>query len=108
MGRRDEVIDYLMKTDLLKRCCECQFKKLGNMTFFDDFYQDMWEWVMTYNEDKLWDAYKNHHLNALITRCIQNNIFSANSPYYKKYVKYYRFNSELIYDNNEEYDDGWE
>lgn len=104
---RDDIIKYLLDTKLLWKCCECQFKKMGNLENLNDFYQDMWEWVMTYDEEKLVDAYRNHHLNALITRVIQNNIFSANSPYYKKYAKFRHLTTELVYeDNNEDdYDD---
>lgn len=95
MTKREEVLEYLFKSKLLERCINCQFFKIGTQDFKEDFTQDMWEWVLTYDEDKLYHAYINHHLNALLTRVIQNNIMSTNSPFYKKYKRFINMTMEI-------------
>ena len=94
-----EILNEWLDSGLLKRCIECQFKKLGNLTYMDDFFQDICIMILEYDNDKLNDAH-NRHANAWITRVIQNNIFSANSPYYKKYAKYRNMVTELVYEEN--------
>ena len=86
---RQDVVDYLLETRLVNTCCECQLaKKKSDMDLLDDLIQDVWLWVMTYDEDKLLNAYTNGHINALITRMIINNVFSVSSPYYRNYHKF--------------------
>ena len=45
--------------------------------------------------EKLNDAYLNKHLNALITRYIQNQLFSKTSEYFRKYVKFNNLSNDL-------------
>ena len=45
----------------------------------------MWLWLLTYDIEKLSDAYENKHLNALITRFLQNQLFSKNSDFFYRY-----------------------
>lgn len=86
---RDDIVKYLLETDLITVCVQCQLhKKKADLHLEEDLIQDIWEWVMTYDENKLIDAFTNKHLNALITRTLINNVFSVNSPYYKKYHKF--------------------
>lgn len=99
-----EILIEWISSGLLHRCIECQFKKLGNLEFMDDFEQDLCLIILEYNNEKLNDAHRKH-ANAWITRVIQNNIFSANSPYYKKYAKYDNHKTELKpVDNNDDND----
>lgn len=84
---RSDVVDYLLKTNLLRRCVECQVVKMKDKQFMDDIEQDAWVWIMTYDEEKLINAYTNGHLNALISRYLINNLFSKTSPFYKTYLK---------------------
>ena len=96
MNKRDEVLQYLLKSKLGETCIDYQLKKqpahYGNR---DDIIQDFYMWVLTYDEAKLWDAYTNNHLNSLITRYLQNQIFSKTSEYYRRYIKYYTIMEEL-------------
>ena len=87
MKTNQEILQEWLDNRLLKTCVECQFSKLENRQYEDDFFQDLCLIILTYPNDKLNDAY-NKHPNAFITRCIQNNIFSINSPYYKTYMRY--------------------
>lgn len=84
---------------LIQTCVDCQFAKLRKCnrgsperisnidSTKDDFIQDLCIILLTYDNAKMNDAHRNNHFNALITRIIQNNLFSRTSPYFKKYVK---------------------
>lgn len=93
---RDEIIQYIIETDLLSTCVDYQLKHqpqhYGNK---DDIMQDAWTWLLTYDLNKLWDAYTNRHLNAIITRYLQNQLFSNTSEYFRKYVKFNNLSEEI-------------
>lgn len=79
--------------DLLKECIEFQFLKLckldpGKRQFKEDLFQDVAVWILTYDNEKLNDAYRNKHVNALFTRIIQNQIYSNSSKFYRQYIDY--------------------
>lgn len=77
------------------------------MEFYDDFFQDVCLWFLTYDNEKLNDAHTNNHMNALITRMVQNNVFSNNSPYYGKYKRFRDRTQEITYNElqfTDEYD----
>ena len=86
---RDAIIKEIMDSGLLVTCVDYQLKRqpqhYGNR---DDILSDAWLWLLTYDLDKLSDAYINNHLNAMITRYLQNQIFSKTSDYYRKYIKF--------------------
>ena len=72
--------------------------------------QEMWLWLLTYDEAKLSDAYENKHLNALITRYLQNQLFSKNSEFYYRYRRVSESRQtqvpiETIYKDEEEEND---
>jgi hypothetical protein len=83
-----EIVDIYLNNRLLKTCIECQFKKILDRRYEEDFFQDLVLYLLTYDNDKLNDAHFNNHFNALVTRIVQNNIFSVTSPYYKNYKKF--------------------
>ena len=89
MVTRNEIIKSIMDSGLLVTCVDYQLKRqpqhYGNR---DDILSDAWLWLLTYDLDKLSDAYINNHLNAMITRYLQNQIFSKTSDYYRKYIKF--------------------
>lgn len=88
MNKRDNIIHYLLSSGLLDTCLDYQLKKFpSHHVNKEDILQDAWVWILTYNEDKLIDAFDNKHLNALITRYLQNQIYSTTSEYYRKYVR---------------------
>jgi len=99
-----EIIDYYMNDDnggnLLKKCVDCQFAKMaktepGKYQFKDDFYDDLVIILMEYNNEKLMNAHTHGHMNALITRIIQNNIYSASSRFYVTYLKFGNQSNDL-------------
>lgn len=100
MNRRDKgrnsVVDYLLSSRLLETCVDYQLKRFPSHHLNrEDIIQDAWVWVLSYDEDKLIDAYENNHLNALITRYLQNQIYSTTSEYYRRYVRFDETTDEI-------------
>lgn len=86
---------FIEHVDLLQRCVDFQFAKLwksdpGKLQFRHDMFQDMCVWMLTYDNAKLNNAYQNHHINALITRVLINNLWSKSSHFYKDYIDFDR------------------
>lgn len=93
---RQDIIDNILDSGLLVTCVDYQLKKQPqHYQYRDDIINDAWYWLLTYNEDKLIDAYLNNHINALITRYLQNQLFSKTSEYYRKYIKLNSLSEEL-------------
>lgn len=86
-----EIVDEYIKSGLLKECINYQFEKSkerGIKQWKNDMFDDLVVILYTYDTEKLLDAHNNNHMNALITRIIQNQIFSTTSPFYKLYRKF--------------------
>lgn len=93
---RQDIIDNILNTGILTTCVDYQLKKQPqHYQYRDDILEDAWVWLLTYNEDKLKDAYMGNHINALITRYLQNQLFSKTSEYYRKYIKLNSLSEEL-------------
>lgn len=93
---RQEIIDNILDSGLLVTCVDYQLKKQPqHYQNRADIINDAWYWLLTYNEDKLKDAYEGNHINALITRYLQNQLFSKTSEYYRKYIKLNSLSEEL-------------
>lgn len=93
---RQEIIDNILDSGLLVTCVDYQLKRQPqHYQNRADIIQDAWLWLLSYDIEKLTDAYLNNHLNALLTRYIQNQIFSKTSDYYRKYVKLNTLSEDL-------------
>lgn len=93
---RDTIIQDILKSGLLVTCVDYQLKRQPqHYQNRADIIQDAWLWLLSYDIEKLTDAYLNNHLNALLTRYIQNQIFSKTSDYYRKYVKLNTLSEDL-------------
>ena len=90
-----EIVDIYLNNRLIKTCVECQFSKLKDRQYEDDFFQDLVLILLEYDNEKLNNAHKNNHINALITRIIMNNIYSVTSKYYKNYIKFNSNSDEI-------------
>ena len=99
-----EIVDYYMNSDnggnLPRKCVEYQFLKLARnepwkMQYMEDFYDDLIVYLLTYDNEKLNNAHENHHMNALITRIIQNQIYSSSSKFYHNYLRFDRSTTDL-------------
>lgn len=93
---RQEIIDNILDSGLLVTCVDYQLKKQPqHYQYRDDILEDAWVWLLTYDEAKLMDAAEGNHINALITRYLQNQLFSKTSEYYRKYIKLNSLSEEL-------------
>lgn len=95
MLSNSEIVQIYLDNRLIKTCVECQFSKLKDRQYEDDFFQDLVLILLEYDNEKLNDAHKNNHINALITRIIINNIYSVTSKYYKNYIKFNSNSDEI-------------
>lgn len=95
---RADVVDYCIKSRLIEQCCECQLaKKKEDIALLADLQQDVWIWLLQYDEKKLLDAFTRGHLNALITATITNWVFSTSSPYWTRYHRQSGREDEITY-----------
>lgn len=93
---RQNIIDNILNSGILTTCVDYQLKRQPqHYQYRDDILEDAWVWLLTYDEGKLMDAYMGNHINALITRYLQNQLFSKTSEYYRKYIKLNSLSEEL-------------
>lgn len=95
-----EIVDKYLNNGLIRKCVDMQFLKmpLGDkwkQQFKEDFYQDLVITLLTYNNEKLNNADHYMHMNALITRIIQNQLYSNHSSFYLDYCRLQRRSDEL-------------
>lgn len=95
MLSNSEIVQIYLDNRLIKTCVECQFSKLKDRQYEDDFFQDLVLILLEYDNEKLNNAHNNNHINALITRIIMNNIYSVTSKYYKNYIKFNSNSDEI-------------
>lgn len=95
-----QIVDIYLENGLIQRCVDIQFIKLPKtdywkMEFKDDFFQDLIVFLLTYDNEKINNAHYFNHMNALITRIIQNQIYSKSSKFYCQYLKLGRLSREI-------------
>lgn len=96
MTDRQIIIDNILQKRLIRTCAECQVvKSKTDKQWLDDLEQDLWVWVMTYDINKLSDAFENNHLNALISKVIINWLYSKTSPFHKTYREFEGMTDEI-------------
>lgn len=67
------------------------FKNMGvKENDIDDLKQEISMILLEYNSTKIIEMYEKKQLKFFLVKVIQNQYFSSNSPYYKKYKKYYQ------------------
>lgn len=98
-----EILDYYLnnpKGNLPRKCVDCQFGRLARtegwkMQYKEDLFQDLIVFLLTYDNDKLNNVHEGKHMNALITRIIQNQIYSDHSKFFNDYLKFNLRSSDL-------------
>lgn len=90
-----EIVDIYLDSGLLRKCLEMQFLKLPPTDWWKRQYQeDMWQdlivFLLTYNNEKLNNAHHYNHINALVTRILQNQLYSDHSKFYNDYLRFLR------------------
>lgn len=86
------ILKEVLESGLIDDCINYQFLKLcktdpGKKEFKMDMYQDLYLILYNYDNAKLNDAYRNKHMNALITRILINQLWSSSSAFYNQYIK---------------------
>lgn len=95
MVERDEITRHLLETGLVEECIHYQLIRCNDAYLKEEMTQETWLWLLGYDLGKLSDAYENGHLNALITRFIQNQWFSNRSAFHYTYRKKDRITDEI-------------
>lgn len=85
MTDRNVIVAYISGTGLADRCLVYQTRHLKDPFLKEEIRSELWLWLLTYDIDKLSNAYEENHLNALITRYLQNQLFSKNSEFYYRW-----------------------
>ena len=105
MDRKD-VVNEIYHSNLLNEL----FKNMGiKDNDFEDLMQEIFIILLEYDKDKIMKMYEQKQLKWFIIKLIKNQYFSCNSPYYKKYKKYYQLVDGNIMNGdceNEEQDNG--
>ena len=83
-----EIVDLYLANGLIKTCVDCQFAKIQDKEYKEDFFQDLILILLTYDNEKMMDAHHNGHMNALLSRIIINNVWSQTSRFYADYYKF--------------------
>lgn len=106
---RDKILNEIIGTGLLETCVDCQLSRRRsfncNWNNRDDIVQDAYLWLLTYDIDKLRNAYEGNHINALITGYLTRQILSTSSKYYNTYLKFDRLCDEVDEVMKETFDD---
>ncbi len=95
MVDRDEIVQYLLKEHLIEDCVHYQTIRCNDQYLKEELVQELWVWALTYDLEKLSDAYENNHLNALVTRVVQSQWFSDHSDFHNRYRKKQRIEDEI-------------
>lgn len=69
---------------------------------FEDLKQELSIILLEYDEEKIITMYEKKQLKFFLVKVIQFQYFSATSPFYKKYKKYYQFIDGNIVNNDTE------
>lgn len=105
-NKRNTILEYCRTTKLLETCHSHQCRKFSiHEPDKSDLLQDLYVWLLTYDINKLWDAYQNKHLNALITAVLQRNLYSTTSPFYRTYRKLQNQSNDVELYKNSLYSD---
>ena len=90
-----EIVDLYLDNGLIQTCIDCQFSKISDKQFKEDFFNDLILILLEMDNAKMNDAHENNHFNTFVTRIIINNIWSSTSKYYKDYYKFQNKTREI-------------
>lgn len=106
MYSKNEIVSEIYKSELIPTLCKNMGVKQNDA---DDLIQEIYMILLEYDDAKIKKMYEDNQLKFFLVRIITNQYFSCNSPYYKKYKKYYQLIDGNIINNeceNEEEDSG--
>ena len=80
--------EYMLDNGLLDKCLEMQFSKAGaKKQYIEDLKNDLVVDILQTNNEKLNNVVQNKHVNAWLTRLIQNNLYSKSSWFWRRYIR---------------------
>lgn len=96
--RKQEIITELSRERVVEELVSNITK--SNSFEIGDLIQDIYVFLLDYNDDKIIELYENKQLKYFIVRMIYNNYFSVNSRYYYKYKKFINNSTQIedLYD----------
>lgn len=101
----NKVVNELYNEGVIEELCT----NMGvNPLYKDDLVQEIYMILLEYNKDKIVEMYEKKQLKFFIVRIIKNQYNSCNSPFFKKYKKYYTIidgntiNNEVDMEDNDE------
>lgn len=102
------IVEELCNEGVIEELCT----NMGvNPLYKDDLVQEIYMILLEYREDKIVEMYEKKQLKFFIVRIIQNQYNSCNSPFFKKYKKYYTIidgntinNDEMEEDYDKDFD----
>ena len=87
-----QIIDIYVNNGLIEECASFQFSKCANerwkLQYSGDMINDLIVVMAEYPNDKLNNIHQNNHMNAWLTRVLQNNLMSNSSKFYNLYLKF--------------------
>lgn len=96
------IVEELCNEGLVEELCT----NMGVSPLYkDDLIQEVYMILLEYREDKIIEMYEKKQLKFFIVRIIQNQYNSNNSPFYKKYKKYYTIIDGNTINNEEDLED---
>lgn len=105
MKENNEIVEKILKSGmlhiLLKNMCIPE-------EWQDDLLQELCIILLEYDNEKMNYMYDNKQLKFFCVRVIQSQYYSAHSPFFKKYKKYYTLidgNALLQNDNEDDTDE---
>ena len=93
-------MDWLLSPDskdVLGRCIYYQTRSCKDKDWLVyEISAVTWEWLLTYDETKLIDAFNKGHANCIISQFLKRQFHSRNSPFFKLYRKRQETEVDLI------------
>lgn len=95
MASKEYIIEYLAREHRVETIV-CNVARCRRLTAnLADLAQDIYLTLMRYEEEVLVDLWDNEQINFFIVRIAINNLRSAKSPYYQKYINFSRRSAEI-------------
>lgn len=88
----NEILQIYLDNGLIRTCVDCQFSRLcrldpWKMQYKEDFFQDLIQIILKYDNTKLNDVHGKGWMNGWLTRVILNQLYSSSSEFYTTYLK---------------------
>lgn len=104
-----EIINIYLKNGLIEECAGYQFGKLANekwkMQYSGDMINDLIIVMAEYPNEKLNHIHRNKHMNAWLTRVLQNNLMSSSSKFYHQYLKFNLRTEDISWKTDRDWDE---